>query len=80
MDHILNRLGQHTCLYCRQELNREKWYSAWADGHAHHYKVNPCEKCKKGNWAKVHFTGSGHDAVLKQDLSPLESTVRKVWG
>ncbi len=78
MDYIFNRPSLHKCLYCKQGLNGEKWYSSWAGGHEHHYKVIHCEKCKRKNWGRVNFPGSGHDSVLK-GLSPLESTVRKVW-
>lgn len=79
MDYILNRLWQNKCLYCKQELNKEAWHSTWGEGHEHHYKAIDCQKCKRTNWAKIHFPGTGHDGLFKQEMSPLESTIKKVW-
>lgn len=72
-------MGVQKCTYCCRELDNFKWISQWDEQNhqAHHYKSIICE-CGKKNWIKVDFQGSGHDFVLKQELSPLESMVKKV--
>ena len=79
MGYILNLFHQNRCVYCRNELDKARWNSTWGDHQEHHYKTIHCEKCRKHNWVKVNFPGSGHDPLFRQPISPLESTVRKVW-
>ncbi|MBI4983354.1 hypothetical protein HZC32_01815 [Candidatus Woesearchaeota archaeon] len=79
MKEIICELEKKRCLYCRKELNKEKFSSQW-DPREHnccHYKIIRCD-CGKNNWVKVDFDGSGHDFSFQKELSPLESTIRKV--
>lgn len=78
MENKLFIFKDNKCFYCHQNLNREEWTSRWAENDEHHYKSLTCCKCGKRNWLQVDFFGSGHDPLLKKDLSPLESMVKKV--
>ena len=63
------------CLYCQQDLSENQWASEWLSEEVH-YKIIQCD-CGKKDWVRVDFYGSGHDS-FPNELSPLESTVKKV--
>ncbi len=73
-----DRFLEGVCDYCSHELDKEQWCSEWCNHNERHYKGADCPHCGKKNWVEVDFIGSGHDVLLKEELSPLESTVRKV--
>jgi len=78
MEHILKHFKDNNCVYCHHSLEKESWSSEWGSSAGHHYKILHCSSCRKKNWLNVNFDGSGHDGVLKQEWSSLESTLRKV--
>ena len=75
MEHILSHFKDQTCLYCRKELDKKGWGSHWGDQDIHHYKSIHCEHCKRKNWIRVTFHGSGHDRLFVKENRSLESTV-----
>ncbi len=56
------------CLYCGHEPEKEEWFSEWNE--EHHYKTFLCDCCKRKNFVRVYFHGSGHDS-----WEPLEKRV-----
>jgi len=77
MQKIPKHLVEGKCDYCTNDIEKEKWSSAWCNGDKH-YKTLDCDNCGKKNWLNLKFLGSGHDCILKEEESELESMVRKV--
>ena len=78
MVHISNSFKEGECGYCGNNFEKEETKSEWdeKDEQNHHYKSVSCGKCKKENWLKVDFAGSGHDSRI--DEESIESLIRKV--
>jgi hypothetical protein len=82
MEEILKEFEMFGCLRCRccnNKLDKDKWFSEW-DNNNHvdmHYKSIVCS-CGKKMWVKLDFLGSGHDHIVEDDNSSIESAVRKV--
>ena len=67
------------CEYCDSALEGE-WEPEFSESGAQYYKTTTCvvSDCGKKNRVKQEFLGSGHDSVVGNQETELESILRKV--
>ena len=79
MDHIAGNLVDSGCGYCSHSLEDGTWDPHWDDSGDQYYKAKFCSGCGTKNWVRLlGFETSGHDTVLNEEETELESVLRKI--
>ncbi|MBU0460151.1 MAG: hypothetical protein KKH52_01285 [Nanoarchaeota archaeon] len=83
IEEILQRIrkgGKFVCSRCHEELGRDNWAKEWDEQSPEfYYKTFICN-CGKKNWIKLDFLSSGHESVLENGETQIESSSRVVKG
>ena len=79
VDHLLEGVKKGMkllCRHCGEELDQENWVSEWdnQDPFHNHYKSNTCA-CGEKKWIRVDFAGTGHDRVLQDKITTIDSAM-----